>query len=197
MKTRFAHCTKWFAFFTFHCSLSSLLQSPSPSFMACYDMMMMLDDDNENDSSVKTWTMRLMISCFWSFVAAISWCAMIFTESTWKKNFEISLEKKETLRSASVAPGKIQDLPLLTRVPSVVREKSGVEQERCKKWHNYYRDTKGNWKNYAIRHLCPEVVFFHLIKIHPISFSNMSTTPINPQISTFRNLEHYALPILI
>ena len=40
----------------------------------------------------------------------------------------------ETLRSASVAPGKSQDLPCLTRLPPMAREKSGVEQERCKKW---------------------------------------------------------------
>ena len=38
-----------------------------------------------------------------------------------------------TLRLVSVAPGKSQDLPCLKRLPSIAREKRGVEQERCKK----------------------------------------------------------------
>ena len=51
----------------------------------------------------------------------------------YQRHFIVGTQKAlETLRSASVAPGKSQDLSCLKRPPTMARVKRGVEQESCK-----------------------------------------------------------------
>ena len=108
----------------------------------------MLQTDN-NELLMELWkNVRMIISCFWSFDAAISWCGIIFTEATSKimltlKTVILGIKINGNLEVGLGCSGQEPRLALLDKTPTHGKgeERSGAgEVQKVTFSFNFHRN---------------------------------------------------------